>query len=28
VTLEPWDEGAAALPVEVEVEPPRAVNAP
>ena len=27
VTLEPWDEGAA-LPVEVEVEPPRAVNAP
>jgi predicted PurR-regulated permease PerM len=28
VTLEPWDEGAAPLPVEVEVEPPRAVNAP
>jgi predicted PurR-regulated permease PerM len=28
VTLEPWDEGGAALPVEVEVEPPRAVNAP
>ena len=27
VTLEPWDEGAA-VPVEVEVEPPRAVNAP
>jgi predicted PurR-regulated permease PerM len=27
VTLEPWDEDAA-LPVEVEVEPPRAVNAP
>ena len=27
VTLEPWHEGEA-LPVEVEVEPPRAVNAP
>jgi hypothetical protein len=27
VTLEPWDEGAA-VPVEVEVERPKAVNAP
>jgi predicted PurR-regulated permease PerM len=28
VTLEPWEEGDAAVPVEVEVERPRAANAP
>ena len=28
VTFEPWEEGDAAVPVEVEVERPRAANAP
>ena len=28
VTFEPWNEGDAPVPVEVEVERPRAANAP